>query len=367
MKYQKLPWKIFMAYNRTREFKYWLRICNAPFKSLYFSFDGTVYSCCVNRTHALGRYPEHTLSEIWNGERKKQLARHINHRDLSLGCQGCQYYLEKGNFDDLRAKYYDFPKNNIRFPVFLEFELHNTCNLECIMCGGDFSSLIRKNREHRPPLPMVYDDRFVEQLSPFIPYLHRALFAGGEPFLIPVYYSIWEKIIEMNPACRIAFQSNGTVLNQKVKDILERGRFEVGLSIDSVNKEVYETIRVNSRMEDVINNARYFSEYCRAQKTDMHITACPMRINWRGIPDLVNFCNELNAYIRFNNVWYPPEQALWNLKSHELHEIRNVLEGYQFDGKGTVADENRRYYHNFLNQLLIWSQEALMREQSINL
>ena len=46
------------------------------------------------------------------------------------------------------------------------------------MCNGDWSHLIRKNREKLPPLKMVYDKKFTEQLEEFIPNLQHALFIG---------------------------------------------------------------------------------------------------------------------------------------------------------------------------------------------
>ena len=363
MKYQKIPRSIVLAYNRHREYKYWLRICHAPYKSLYFSFDGSIHSCCVNRKHVLGTYPDQSLQEVWNGEKRKELKRHINHRDLSLGCQECKYYLENRNFDDLRAKYYDFPITKRRFPVFMEFELSNVCNLECMMCGGNFSSLIRKNREHRPPLEMAYDDTFVKQLEYFLPHLKRAQFAGGEPFLINIYYDIWDRLIDLNPECLIGVQSNGTILNDRVKDVLERGRFQVGLSIDSLKKEVYEKIRINARFEDVMENIDWFATYSRSKQIHAHITTCPMRSNWKEVPDLINFCNGKDFYMRFNFVWQPEEFALWNLPSAELKEMFNWLSKIEFKGSGAVFEENIRYYNNFLNQVSAWHQDAMNREK----
>jgi hypothetical protein len=39
----------------------------------------------------------------------------------------------------------DITKSNYILPRYLGLHLSNLCNLECIMCGGRWSSLIRKN------------------------------------------------------------------------------------------------------------------------------------------------------------------------------------------------------------------------------
>ena len=79
---------------------------------------------------------------------------HLEHNDLSNGCKHCQHYLDKKKFSGLKPlvfdQYSDYKEEQM--PKVLEFSLENTCNLECIMCNGDFSSSIRKNREKRPAL-----------------------------------------------------------------------------------------------------------------------------------------------------------------------------------------------------------------------
>src|SRR6185295_19977224 len=104
---------------------------------------------------------------------------------------------ESANFAGLRARSFDDLSEDryaladgvpFAYPKLMEFEISNVCNLECTMCTGFFSSSIRHNREHLPPIKTPYDDAFVRQLEPFVPHLKAARFLGGEPFLIRTYY-----------------------------------------------------------------------------------------------------------------------------------------------------------------------------------
>ena len=115
--------------------------------------------------------------------------------------------------------------------LFSNFELSNICNLECVMCNGDYSSLIRKNREKRDELAIPYDEKFLLQLEEYIPFLEEVKFYGGEPFLIELYYGIWEKIIRLNPAVRISVQTNATVLNRRVNEVLSKTNFHINVSL----------------------------------------------------------------------------------------------------------------------------------------
>jgi MoaA/NifB/PqqE/SkfB family radical SAM enzyme len=224
---------------------------------MYFRPNGSVTACCFNRSYELGHYPGNTIKEIWQGARTISLSNYLQKNDFSHGCERCKVSWDSENLMGAGFSLYERHPINKNYPTLLEFELNNTCNLECVMCFGEFSSSIRRNRDKLPALEMKYDDKFVTQLEEFIPYLKEAKFLGGEPFLIKIYYKIWEKIIEINPDCVIDIQTNATILNSGIKDLLERGRFRIGVSIDSQTKEIYEKIRVNSNYEIVKSNLEY--------------------------------------------------------------------------------------------------------------
>lgn len=78
------------------------------------------------------------------------------------GCESCQWALNAGNilgnditkFDTFAIPVDDPP------PVKLEFALSNTCNLGCIQCAGNYSSVLRA-QEGLPPLARADDDRLL--------------------------------------------------------------------------------------------------------------------------------------------------------------------------------------------------------------
>jgi len=342
-------------------------LCYAPFKNIYFSHHGKAIACCYNRTHFLGTYPQQSIKEIWQSKDANELRDYIKNNDLSLGCYGCKNHLEGRNFDALKTKMYDYLPLNEEYPTVLEFELNNTCNLECVMCSGDFSSEIRKNREKKPPIESPYDSNFVNQLEEFIPHLENIKFYGGEPFLIDIYYEIWNKVIELNPACNLTIQTNATILNSRVKEILNKARFHMNISIDSLQKENYEKIRVNAKFEKVMENIHYFHEYCKQKNTFFGISICAIRQNWQEIPAFINFCNELDVPIYIHSVWFPPLTSLWNLESSKLKEIYDYLCGFIFPEDTHFQRKNLGHYRDFISLIDSWYQKALLKEQDKSL
>ena len=333
--------------------------CYAPFKNMYFGQDGKVVACCYNRDHVLGNYPAQSIKQIWQGEKANALRNHLKAYNFSLGCTGCLDQLVVGNFDGSKAKGYDAQRlNNNRLPSVMEFELDDTCNLECIMCNGEYSSLIRTKREKRPARHKLYDDNFINQLGEFIPFLEEVKFYGGEPFLIQTYFKIWDKIIAINPKVRISVQTNGTTLNSRVKEVLQKSDFHINLSIDSLQKEIYEKIRVNGHFEEVMNNIQFFSNYCKERNTFFGISVCIMKQNWFEAPDFIKFCNELDVPVYFHTVSFPVYTSLNQLTQKRLTTIYTELS----TGLNELPEDtpnrkkNKKHYHDFLMQLLEWSK-----------
>jgi MoaA/NifB/PqqE/SkfB family radical SAM enzyme len=170
------------------------------------------------------------------------------------------------------------------------------------MCGGKWSSSIRKNRENLPPLKTPYDDEFIEQLKPFIPVMRVANFLGGEPFLTPIYYKIWELIKRINPKVQINITTNGSIFNSRVRDLLENlPQSKIVVSLDSVNEKNYNFIRKNGNFKEVMKNIDKFIEMDKL----ISIAFCPLIQNVTELPDIIKFCIDKNVSLYINMVTKP--------------------------------------------------------------
>ncbi len=359
--------QILAEYNELRKTPNTDIFCHAPFASINFEQNGNATVCCYNRAHVLGTYPNDSLGDMWYGAKADQLRTFMMRNVLPASCKICHDQFQSRNFGGLKARFYDqlsdedYPETDGRFavmPKLIEFELSNVCNLECTMCNGYFSSSIRKHRERRPPLKSPYDDRFVRQLEPFIPHLREAKFLGGEPFLIKIYYQIWELIARINPDIDVTIVTNGTVLNDRVKDILGRLKAHINVSIDSLDPANYERIRVNSQLDSLMENFQYFREYVDRKNTDMSVSVCPMQQNWRDIPRLVEFCNEREVYLFFNTVLHPEEASLRTLSHDALDEIIESWQSVELDRDKPFAKYNDSQFLDLINQVRFFRDRA---------
>ncbi len=351
-------------YNNTRTVSKLKPLCRAPFSNLYFSRNGNVISCCFNREHILGKYPGQTLSELWHGAPLRFFKKKVLKNSLLKGCDICIREFENKNFHGVIARHFDFLTPKRRYPVMMEFELDNICNLECIMCEGELSSSIRKNRDKQDKICTPYGHEFAEYIKPYLRKTKLLRFGGGEPFLIPIYYDIWDIVVKKNPTCGIYVQTNGTIINDKIRKWLSGGQFELGVSLDSLEKSRFEHIRKNARFEDVLSNIDEFISLIPAKpgRPSLVISTTVMRDNWRDIPSLLEFANKKNAQIVFNTVWTPLSCAIHNLTPSEIKKILSFYESCILPEDSPLEKHNASMFTALQKQIIYWYKNSVDTE-----
>lgn len=331
-----------IQYNNVRCYGAKKLFCYNPFVNIFFNINGDAIACCRSHDNVLGTYPKQSIKEIWFGERYAKMREHMLHNDLNMGCDYCKFQLESKRFHSLpsmQSEAYVTTKENV-YPTTMELELSNTCNLQCVMCSGRVSSAIRQNREKLPPIKSPYDDEFVEQLKAFLPHLKTVSFFGGEPFLIDIYYKIWDQIVLINPKIKIFVVTNGTIYNRRVELLLKKLNFNITISIDSLEKEKFEKIRVGAQFENVMQNVEKFIEHSAGRVTISHT---PMKINWMDTPEIVNFCNKKDIGLNLSYVEKPINFALWSFYPEDLNDIISYYESFKLT---SIKHSYKSVYNN---------------------
>ncbi|MCK9612274.1 MAG: radical SAM protein [Bacteroidales bacterium] len=352
-------------YNDSRPFGPHSLMCFAPFSSMFFSVFGKASPCYATYFSEQLTYPESSIKEIWNGNGFNHIRQQVKNNDLSDICRFCHISMITKNFGSMLSLKYDhYSFYGKKYPSIMEFELENTCNLECVMCSGFLSSSIRKNREKLSPVEKKYDENFVKQLEEYIPYLKVAEFTGGDPLLIDIYYDIWEKIIEKNPACNILVTTNANTMNKRFRDLMERyNKFSFNVSIDSLQKNTYESIRVNGNFEIAMENISFIHNYVNRNKTTMNFLVCPLQLNWSELPEFVRYGNEHGICVYFHHVIKPPQLTLKSMPAEELQKIYQYLKQFEFSENKIHEKTNKANFKNLTEQIHTWHNKASEREK----
>lgn len=314
--------------------------CAAPFTSMYLDPRGEVRACCQNQYHRLGNISEASLGDIWNGPRAEELRDRIGHGELTLGCELCAAADEDGTPELAYRRVFSGLSDRIghRWPARLELALSNACNLQCVMCNGELSSSIRSRREHRPPLPTVYDDAFFAELDRFLPHLDEVTFLGGEPFLGSEPLRVMERLVELGLRPRCHVTTNGTQWSPRVRRIVERLPMHLAVSIDALDPDLLESTRIGVDRDDLVSNIRAIVD--EPPSLGVSLAFCLMRHNHRELLPVLQFADDLGVDVFLNIVGYPPRFSVAHASDSE---IREITAGFEMDlaGAGTSLRRNR--------------------------
>jgi radical SAM protein with 4Fe4S-binding SPASM domain len=227
---------------------------------------------------------QNQISLIKNPQNKtilNQIIKNFLKNDFSILSPQELHYLNSHSFDIwseyliFRYKFKYFPTNHIvsDFPNYVLIEPVSSCNLRCIMCfqidetfnkSGKFMGIMDFELFKK-----VIDQAYVGGTNAI------TLASRGEPTLHP-------KLGDMLEYCKDKFfelkiNTNATKLNEKlIHKILKSGVTDVVFSVDSYQKNEYESIRVKGIFENVLNNIKLFQ---RIRKEHYPNSKCATRIS----------------------------------------------------------------------------------------
>jgi MoaA/NifB/PqqE/SkfB family radical SAM enzyme len=327
-------------------------ICRAPFVSLSLDVGGRVTVCGANFHLLLGHIGERPLADMWHGPEVQQLRDALTAGDLDLGCDRCAGPLRAGDRRGALAYSFDIFEVEAapRWPRRLELALSTTCNLQCTMCSGEFSSAIRTQREQLPALPSRYDDRFFEELRPFLHHVEQVRFFGGEPFLAEESFRVWDLMIEEGVAPESNVTTNGTRLTPRVERVLQRLPVSIGVSLDGTTRETVERIRAGASFDELMANLDRFDHHTRRWGTSLSLTFCVMVDNWFELGDFLLLGERRGWEVYVNQVHQPPAQSLFHLPLAELDEVLRAL-GAQEPALLPRLDRNRQVWVGQMDRL----------------
>ena len=138
-------------------------------------------------------------------------------------------------------------------PKYIQIETVRSCNAACIMCPISTSPTINQNMPDKIFDKILSEIKHNDNYYPAI-----GLFGLNEPLMDK---KLFKRIKTLKDAgiTYIQIQTNGSLLTEeKCYKLIESGISEIGFSIESVNKEVFEKIRINLTLEGVLNGMNTF-------------------------------------------------------------------------------------------------------------
>jgi organic radical activating enzyme len=304
-------------------------VCHAPFSGMDFGPRGQVRLCGCSEKSIAQIQPGVSVLEIWRGEAYRQYR--TDHRNYVLDETNCAHCIREFQARILKpeAIWFDRLASNDPFPHYprkLVFRLNSTCNLACVMCYGETSSRIRKERDHLPLFPSAYHEEFFSEIKTILPHVWHLEFSGGEPLLVREHWRIFEMIRELQLRCPIYINTNATVLRPDILEFLqELPDVTLGVSMDAVGDQ--SEIRRGVIQEKFLSNIEQLLAIRKERGGHFKVllSCTEHRKNWFELPALFRYAavRELPVHISF--CIRPHNVTLYTLEDAELAYVHDFL------------------------------------------
>lgn len=205
-----------------------------------------------------------------------------------------------------KFKMYPIKKIVSDFPVYLLIEPTSVCNLRCTVCFQVDKSFTKKQF-----MGFMNIDLFKRLIDEAVTGGTQAvtLASRGEPTLHPELEEMLT--YASGKFFDLKLNTNATKLSDSlIRKILSSGVNELVFSVDSHDKEIYESIRVGAKFDQVFANIRQFCDIKREEFPDSVISTRVSGVKFREDQDPDAFVSFWKEYV--DDVGYVTVENRWD-------------------------------------------------------
>ncbi|MBI5418252.1 SPASM domain-containing protein [Candidatus Poribacteria bacterium] len=203
-------------------------------------------------------------------------------------------------------------------PTNLEILVSAECNLNCFMCS--FGTYKKK-------FPINIPSDIYKRIEVLYPYLEILKLNGAEIFSAPEdENNLVDKILSDSlqfKNMKLAGITNGLLIGKQRAEIIVEKFDRLEMPIDSSKEDIYQSIRIGSNLENLVNNINQINNLKKARglkssdSPHLNFSVIVMERTYKDIPALINFLADLGG----NSIGFRPLYC--DLKEPEWIKIKN--------------------------------------------
>jgi sulfatase maturation enzyme AslB (radical SAM superfamily) len=314
-------------------------LCVLPFIHGLMETTDQLLPCCAYDHRYGQQYRVHEFDTWWESgltEIRQDMLAGKKHQ----GCNRCWKEEEQGilSYRQRQNEYwaqYQNIQQPLPKPAFLMMGIGNYCNIKCIMCSPQKSSLwadeYEKNQKTFNKIDIHFYnysngawsepekiERLLDRVATNVEMLH---FSGGEPLITPEYKQVLRSVI--NPgAVELHINTNLTMLSEDWITLLKQFKTTINVSLEGVGKK-NDYIREGSDWSVLVRNI----DRLKAAGIRVAVSHAFSRTSLLALPELIEFCTANNLYISFTQLTLPTHLLVAGAPESEKQQFLTALEG----------------------------------------
>lgn len=286
--------------------------CILPYTHTLIQTDGKIKLCCNSVEDNAPSITDQPFDELINNKLHVRVRDEMERGIKPRECYRC-YNLEDNNIVSYRQEQNHFySKKDVTVSTgltYLDVRFNNTCNLKCVMCSSNYSSLwvederklaetgvhtahfkARVNFYDKNNFKWSIENDIIQSIKQNSQTLERIHFAGGEPLLSKQHNELLRYLIDtgISKSLMISYNTNITLIDKTVIELWNQFKHvKVFLSIDGVG-DVLEYIRYPIKYSNVLQVFDLIEEHSDDNiRYVMHYTV--NALNLLNVPDFVEY------------------------------------------------------------------------------
>lgn len=349
--------------------------CKEPFYNIEIDKRGNVYLCCSTwHPVSIGNILEHSLEEVWLGEKAKEVRNTIidqtyKHCRLDI----CPAWISKTIPEDELINE-DYPgwwsgisRTQFRLPALVKFSFDPSCNLQCPSCRTRRIQYYEGSGQYEISLKIL--DRIKEAYlsEPNDSSFMFTITGSGDAIGSHLFRNF---LLELDgtkfPNMGINILTNGVMLTEKVIGQLHRihkNIKEITISVDAATKETYDKVRRGGDFEQLKKNIDYINQCPELMDCKLLYTFVVQNSNFSETRKFMEWITSYpRARIRFTRVlnWigsqeegFFEEENIWSESHPNYHTFfkfinepwtkHNRVSWTNIESKNEIVEQTKKY------------------------
>ena len=316
--------------------------CPLPFGHAVISTSGNFGICCNHYPPGdqMVNINQHSY-DVWsNSSYLKEVQDNFVQGLRHPGCNSCWEKENSGSQSQRQQLLNEYKILKVtettptEYPVNIEIQLGNLCNLKCLMCDETASSaILQENQQLNINLSTQKDyhwsDQAFKNLNLLLSTKPKIInIRGGEPFynknLLKLITDLSDRELCSNTMLHVT--TNATVINSQWIAVLEKFRLvRLMVSVDAT-EDLYEYIRFPAKWSNVTKNIKLLQTH---KNFNVILHAVVQNLNIGRIGKLIQWSTQQNLHLNLDLLTGPKYLVITNLptdlKQQAITHIEDIL------------------------------------------